>query len=65
MDKNLIRQITLDQRTSFEKRRDFVIREVPDNFISSKKIAVISGIRRSGKSTLLKQISEKLNTYWS
>lgn len=65
MDKNLIRQITLDQRTSFEKRRDFVIREAPDNFISSKKIAVISGIRRSGKSTLLKQISEKLNTYWS
>lgn len=43
MDKNLIRQIALDQRTSFEKRRDFVIREVPDNFISSKKIAVISG----------------------
>lgn len=63
MDKNLIKQIILDQRATFERGGNFVIRVVPDNFIVSKKIAVISGIRRSGKSTLLKQISGKLNTY--
>lgn len=63
MDKNLMRQIVLDQRTAFKKEGNFIIRSVPNNFISSKKIAVISGIRRSGKSTLLKQISNSLDTY--
>jgi len=63
MDKSLIRQIALDQKTTFEKKGDFVIRTLPDNFIASKKIAVISGIRRSGKSTLLKQISDNLSAY--
>jgi uncharacterized protein len=63
MDKNLIRQITIDQRAAFAKTGDFIVRSAPDDFVASKKISVISGIRRSGKSTLLKQISEKLSSY--
>ena len=63
MDKNIIRNIILDQKESFEKRIDFIERNIPENFISSKKICVISGIRRSGKSTLLKQISKKYESY--
>ncbi|KKP79687.1 MAG: hypothetical protein A2271_03065 [Candidatus Moranbacteria bacterium RIFOXYA12_FULL_35_19] len=63
MDKNIIRNIILDQRESFEKKNDFVERNIPESFIASKKICVISGIRRSGKSTLLKQISKKYKSY--
>lgn len=63
MDKNIIRNIILDQRESFEKKNDFVKRNIPESFIASKKICVISGIRRSGKSTLLKQISKKYKSY--
>ncbi|MDD3292733.1 MAG: ATP-binding protein [Candidatus Pacebacteria bacterium] len=32
-----------------------------DKYINSKQIVILSGIRRSGKSTLLKQFSEKLS----
>ncbi|MFA6159998.1 MAG: ATP-binding protein [Parcubacteria group bacterium] len=63
MDKNIIRSVVLDQRESFEKKSYFVNRNIPDNFLTAKKICVISGIRRSGKSTLLKQISKKCASY--
>jgi len=63
MDKNLLRSIVLDQRESFENKAGFVRRKIPKNFLTTKKIGVISGIRRSGKSTLLKQITEDLDGY--
>ncbi|OGI27411.1 MAG: hypothetical protein A2359_01055 [Candidatus Moranbacteria bacterium RIFOXYB1_FULL_43_19] len=63
MDKNIIKNTVLDQRESFEKKGDFVERDVPKGFLSSKKIGVISGIRRSGKSTLLKQVAKNFGNY--
>ena len=47
----------------FEKKDAIVPRTVSEKFIKSKKISVISGIRRSGKSTLLKQIAGGLEGY--
>jgi uncharacterized protein len=63
MDKNIIQDVVLDQRASFEKKASFLVRNIPDNFLTTKKISVISGIRRSGKSTLLKQISKDFKEY--
>lgn len=57
MDKNTIKLVVLEQRKNFEKKIEIVARKVPKGFVESKKISVVSGIRRSGKSTLLKQIS--------
>lgn len=62
MDKNLIKEIIIDQRALFEKKK-FVARDFPDNFLTTKKISVISGIRRCGKSTLLRQISKNLPAF--
>ncbi len=63
MDINVIRNVVLDQRELFEKRAAFVPRNIRDVFLKTKKISVITGIRRSGKSTLLKQISRSLESY--
>lgn len=63
MDKNIIRNTVLDQRESFEKKDGFIERNIPKSFLTAKKISVISGIRRSGKSTLLKQISKYHKNY--
>jgi len=62
MDKNLIKEIIIDQRALFEKKQ-FVARDFPANFLTTKKISVISGIRRCGKSTLLRQISKNLPAF--
>lgn len=63
MDKNIIRNTVLDQRESFEKKDGFIERNISKSFLMAKKISVISGIRRSGKSTLLKQISKDYKNY--
>lgn len=63
MDKNIIRSVILDQRELFEKKGAFVVRNISKIFLTTKKISVISGIRRSGKSTLLKQISNNVKNY--
>jgi len=63
MDKNTIKETILDQRELFEKKGDFVARIFPREFLTTKKISVISGIRRSGKSTLLHQISQNFHSY--
>jgi len=63
MDKSVLRDAVLDQRESFDKKTDFVPRDIPEKFLSTGKISVVSGIRRSGKSTLLKQVAGNLKSY--
>lgn len=64
MDKNILRLTLLDQRALFEKKDDFIKRDVSQTAIETKKITIVSGIRRSGKSTLLKQISKDVRGYY-
>jgi len=64
MDKNTIKLVVLEQRKNFEKKMEIILRNIPAGFVESKKISVISGIRRSGKSTLLKQIAKNFSDYY-
>lgn len=64
MDKNTIKLVALEQRKNFEKKVEIITRNIPGGFVVSKKISVISGIRRSGKSTLLKQIAKNYSGYY-
>lgn len=64
MDKNTIKLVALEQRKNFEKKLEIVERKIPKGFVKSPKISVISGIRRSGKSTLLKQISRSFSDFY-
>ncbi|HAI73810.1 MAG TPA: ATPase [Candidatus Moranbacteria bacterium] len=64
MDKNTIKLIVVEQRKNFEKKLELISRKISKGFVESKKISVISGIRRSGKSTLLKQIAKNFSGYY-
>ena len=57
MDKNLLKEIILEQAESFKDKKDIIYREIEASFFKSKKISIITGIRRAGKSTLMKQIA--------
>lgn len=64
MDKDLIKKVLLDQEKKLPKhyvRRD-VEKKVRKSF-EDKFVTVISGIRRSGKSTLMKKISTEDHFY--
>lgn len=61
MSENSLWQIYLDQKQVFEAKRNLIDRDVEiENFLSTKQIVVISGVRRSGKSSLLRIIKDKL-----
>lgn len=64
MDKRLLQLTAIEQRKIFEKQDDLVVREVNNLAIETNKVTAISGIRRSGKSTLLKQIAKNLTGYY-
>ena len=57
MEKTIIKQTILEQKEIFEREEDIVKRDVPEYLLQTPKIIVITGIRRCGKSTLLKEIS--------
>ena len=63
MDKNIIKLAVIEQRKIFEKKMSIIKRDIPSNFLKTRKISVISGIRRSGKSTLLKEIAQTFESY--
>ncbi len=62
MEKQIIREILLDQQSFLGTNDQFIERDVDlTKTINSKEIVVITGIRRCGKSTLLKMISSELD----
>ena len=55
--KELLKNIILDQQQLTWKDQ-YILRDFPDDYVRSKDIVVISGVRRCGKSTLLHQIRQ-------
>jgi uncharacterized protein len=65
MPQKYLKEIVTEQRREFDKPGHFIKRSIIDHFDKRLKIPhaiIISGLRRVGKSTLLKQIR---NTYYS
>lgn len=61
MEKDKLRQVILDQQEEFNKPEELIDRNLDlDYFLKGNEIIVISGIRRCGKSSLLKIISKKI-----
>jgi len=62
MEKELLKQIFTEQRNDFLKKETGVIREKlaeAGQYLKLPHVYVISGLRRCGKSTLMRQIAEK------
>lgn len=56
--------VILDQEEAFRKREAGIPREVDiDRYLGSTHIIVVSGIRRCGKSTLLRQFAERVEEF--
>jgi len=65
MESTHIEEVVNDQTASFLKKEQGFERDIDfKEYIASKQIIVISGVRRSGKSTLLKQISLKIPQFY-
>jgi len=64
MDKNTLRLTIIEQQKQFDQPKTIIQRTVPLAAIQTKKITVITGIRRSGKSTLLKQLTAHFPKYY-
>lgn len=61
---HVLEQVIIDQRLSFDKRNAGTKRHVDfSDILNSERIVVITGIRRSGKSTLLRQIAGHLDEF--
>lgn len=62
MEISVLRQIIIDQQELFSRMDGIIERSVDyDYYLKGDEIVIISGIRRCGKSTLLKLISQKLH----
>lgn len=59
MDKYILKQIIIDQQNELKVPENLISRDINiDNYINGYEAIVISGIRRCGKSTLLKIFAE-------
>lgn len=60
-----LEEIILNQAETFQKKQRGIPRDILfEKYISTRQITVITGVRRSGKSTLLAQFSDRLNDYY-
>ncbi len=65
IDISQLERIINDQRQVFQRRDTGVLRDVDfAKYYRTKQITVISGIRRSGKSTLMRQLAEKYDKFY-
>lgn len=65
MEKNKLKELIIGHKSAFLSRRNLVKREVQieiNRYISQKEIILITGVRRSGKSSLLKLIFDDLTS---
>lgn len=63
MEKDKLRQIIRDQQKIFHEKNDLIERDIDlSYYFKGNEIVIISGIRRCGKSSLLKLISQKIPT---
>lgn len=60
MEKNKLKEVLQDQQELFDKIDDLIEREITlDSYMKGNETVIITGIRRCGKSSLLKIISKK------
>ena len=64
MDKDILEAVALEQREEMEHKPTFVPRQMDSAYLKTNKIVAISGVRRCGKSTLLRQISQNLDGFY-
>jgi len=61
MEKSKIREVINDQQELFSQENNLIQRDVPlDDYLRGDEIIIITGIRRCGKSSLLKIITRKI-----
>jgi predicted AAA+ superfamily ATPase len=59
---DFLKQIIIDQKEAFNRKRELIERDIHlDKYLTTRQVVIISGIRRSGKSSLMYLIKEKLN----
>ncbi|MEK6935642.1 MAG: ATP-binding protein [Nanoarchaeota archaeon] len=62
MEKTKLYELLNEQQELFNKREELIEREISiEPYLKGNEIVIITGIRRCGKSTLLKIISNKIN----
>lgn len=65
MKLDILEEVVIDQIENLSKKETGLIRHVDtDKILTTKQITVISGIRRSGKSTLLWQLMQHFDDYY-
>ena len=57
---DFLKQIIIDQKEAFNRKRELIERDIHlDKYLTTRQVVIISGIRRSGKSSLMYLIKEK------
>ena len=65
LSEQILLQIINDQKDIFLKKETGIPRQIKiKQLLETRRIVVITGIRRSGKSTLLRQIANKLKSFY-
>jgi predicted AAA+ superfamily ATPase len=64
INKSIIKEVVLEQNDLFRKKGIYLERAISDAALKTKKIFIITGIRRCGKSTLLKQLAGSYKNFY-